>query len=232
MTRLRLGFVLLAIGGALSLPFRSGTVTGSAAVVSAVGGVSIGLGVLLWIQQGLSDPSLPDAESPDSEPAQRVGWRVDEALRASPTGSPVSEYRIRRILRRTLDTVLVERGGLSSDAAVERRRAGSWTDDPRAATFLGNSDVRPLSLRFRDWFVGDEFEANLRATVAEIDRLALELDRQRRAGPTGERVDDEPVDDDLGAGARPDSGRTAGAAISSREERGHPGTATEDEVVR
>lgn len=232
MTRLRLVFSLLAIGGAFVLPFLSGPVAGSASVVTAVGGASIGLGVLLWIQQGLTAPTFPDAESPVSEPARRVGWRVDEALRASPTGSSVSEFRIRRILRRTLDTVLVERGGLSSEAAMERRRAGSWTDDPRAATFLGNTDVRPLSLRFRDWFVGDEFRANLRATVAEIDRLAIELDRQRRAEPMGERVDDEPVGDGPGAVARPDIESTAGAAVPTREERGQSSTATEDEVAR
>lgn len=233
MTRLRIVLALLAVGAAFSLPLAVGSVTASTVVVTAAGGLSIVLGIILWIQQGTSDAALSGDRSTRSSSAERVGWRVDEALGASSAESRVSPFRIKRILRRTLDTVLVERGGLSSSEAVERRRAGSWTDDPRAATFLGDSDVRPASLRLRDWLVGDEFAANLRATVAEIDRLATELDGPRRTGPAGDGPSD-----GLGGGAPGTNGSagavrsSAGDGHSSGEERRTEDPTTETGVAR
>lgn len=233
MTRHRIVLALLAVGGAFSLPLAVGSVTASTVVVTAVGALSIGLGVILWIQQGASDVARPAAPSTGSASVDRVGWRVDEALRASPAESQVSPFRTKRILRQTLDTVLVERGGLSPAEAVERRRAGAWTDDPRAATLLGDSDVRPLSLRLRDWLVGDEFATNLRATVAEIDRLATELDGPRRTGPAGDGVRDGPgvgtPGTDGSAGA---AGSNAGTERPSREVLRTEDSVPESEVGR
>lgn len=230
MTRLRIVFALLAVAAAFALPLAVGSMTGTT-VVTAVGGFSIVLGVILWIQQGASDATLAGERSAESPSAERVGWRVDRSLRASSAESRVSPFRTKRILRRTLDTVLVERGGLSSSEAVERRRAGSWTDDPRAATFLGDSDVRPVSLRLRDWFIGDGFAANLRATVAEIDRLATELDGPRRTVGDGTR-------DGLGNGD-PGTGVGSGGAEGSAGVEQPPGAErrtedpmTETEVAR
>lgn len=189
----RIALVVGAISVIVAVPLVSGTSINSAPVGTALGIGSIVLGVVLWVQHGLSDSSNHDWKQPATEPTDRVGWQVDQRLDPS-TRPSTSPYRIRRSVRRSLDSVLVERGGLSTDDAQRHRYAGTWTTDPRAATFLGKTDVRPWSLRLRDWVTGDEFATNLQATVDEIDRLVTILEASSRSDPLLDAGWDDPDD--------------------------------------
>lgn len=216
MNRLSIGLGLAALVAAFAAALLPGPATELATTPVAVAGVgvaSIGLGALLWIQQGSSDRSPEPSRESSPETDVRVGRQIDAALRpSSPETLRRSPFGIRRRVRRTLETVLVERAGLSKAEAVERRRAGDWTANPRAATFLGEADARPWRMRARDWLYGDAFETNLRATIAELDRLVTDLERTHRVDTLW--AGDHRTDRDVGvgtSGARGAAGVDAGA---------------------
>lgn len=184
MNRLSVGLAVGAILAGLAVPVLPESATELATAPVAVTGVgvgSIGVGALLWLQQGWSDRSPALSRESDPPAADRVGRRIDTAVRSpTPDLTRHGKIGIRREVRETLETVLVERAGLAKAEAVDRRKAGSWTSNPRAATFLGESDVRPWRMRARDWLHGDAFQRNLEATVAELDRLVTDLERTHR----------------------------------------------------
>lgn len=110
-----------------------------------------------------------------------VGADIDDLVaavdgRVDPYSGLEASYAadVRRELRETVVTLLVDRRGWSAEEARRRLDAGSWTDDPRAASFLGDETVPdpPLGTQLRDWASGESFDRRVQATVAEIRRLA------------------------------------------------------------
>lgn len=191
MTRLAVSVGLGALLAAIVLQVVPGgppSLLQASAVVPAISAGAIGLGVLLWLQQGWSDDGSASLRPSETPSPDRVGHRIDDALTASSSvETRFSPLSIRRDLRETLETLLVERSDLSRAEARDRRRAGTWTADPRAATFVGQEDVRPWRLRLRDWLYGDGRKRNIHATIVELDSLATDRYGPQRTGSAGDR---------------------------------------------
>ncbi len=117
-----------------------------------------------------------------------VGGSVDRALadadEADPDQASWRRHRRRRdayqSLRNAAATVLVTRDGCDRSEALRRLDDGTWTDDPRAAWFLGSSDVSepPLSIRIRDWANGERYQRSVQATTAAIEAYETEAERR------------------------------------------------------
>ncbi|WP_226004438.1 DUF7269 family protein [Natrinema salinisoli] len=77
-------------------------------------------------------------------------------------------------LRPIAATAYANRAGLTEDDAMAAIEAGTWTDDARAAAFLGGDDgpSTPLWLWLVDLVsTADPFRRSLERTIAEIDRV-------------------------------------------------------------
>lgn len=100
---------------------------------------------------------------------RRMGWRVD----ARSAWQSRAARETREHLRNLTVRVLASETDLSEATAVERVADGTWTDDPRAAAFLGGDAApeRPVSVRVRDWLHGAAFRRQVEATVDELARL-------------------------------------------------------------
>lgn len=117
-----------------------------------------------------------------------VGGSVDRALAdaddADLNQTTWQRHRHRRdafqSLRDAAATVLVTRDGCERSEALRRLDEGTWTDDPRAAWFLGSSEVLepPLSIRIRDWANGERYQRGVRATTAAIEAYEAEAARR------------------------------------------------------
>lgn len=121
---------------------------------------------------------LPDYGDRTATETTTVGAAVDDPL-ATLTEDPESTTGPERV--RAAETVRLELHGLAVEtlAAVEncdrgtaarRVERGEWTDDPRAAAFLGGEDVPrvPVRLRVLDWVRGDPVARRAEATVVAI----------------------------------------------------------------
>lgn len=100
---------------------------------------------------------------------RRMGWRVD----ARSAWQSRAARETREHLRNLAVRVLVSETEWSESTAVDRIVDGTWTDDPRAAAFLGGESApeRPVSIRVRDWLHGESFRRQVEATVDELSRL-------------------------------------------------------------
>ncbi|WP_276271486.1 DUF7269 family protein [Haloarcula litorea] len=124
--------------------------------------------------------TFPDEpEAVDGEDRELVGGELDERLAA--IGGRVDRYDpleagyagdVRDRLRETAERTLAESAGYDADGAAEAVEHGTWTDDPRAAAFLGGGSVPdpPLRVQLRDWASGEAFDRRVAATLAEIRR--------------------------------------------------------------
>ncbi|WP_254863814.1 DUF7269 family protein [Halovivax gelatinilyticus] len=217
MRRLVLVFATGAILAAIALlvnPTDSTPAFVTPLVVTGVGLVTIVLGLAIWVQQGFV-PSVvgsPDAATnglterhgrPIPPPSSNiVGARIDRALRESSDVPRTARRRIEDDVRTAVETKLGETGDRSNSTIDELLREGTWTEDPRAATFLGEVDHRSRSVRYRDWLVGRRYERMLRATIDTIARL----DAAPEHGPVG----DGPRDGIASTGRRDSADRSAG----------------------
>ncbi|MFB6256734.1 MAG: hypothetical protein ABEH58_08450, partial [Haloplanus sp.] len=78
------------------------------------------------------------ADVEDGVPTPVPGDDVDELLGAAARAPlPDEEARLRRRLREVAVAAVARRDGVSRTAAAERVEAGTWTEDPVAAAFLG-----------------------------------------------------------------------------------------------
>lgn len=75
-------------------------------------------------------------------------------------------------IRETAIAVIAAAENCEPSEAARRIDAGTWTDDPRAAAFLGGARYAPLRVRIRDWASGDGYERWATHAVAEIEALA------------------------------------------------------------
>lgn len=102
------------------------------------------------------------------------GSNVDDGLGLSGNFElRARERRTRRattrnhVRRAAIETLRSE--GYTGKEARKRLEDGSWTDDPRAAAFLGTSDASvPLRMRISDWARGETFDRRVERTVSEL----------------------------------------------------------------
>ncbi|WP_267643659.1 DUF7269 family protein [Haloarchaeobius amylolyticus] len=99
-------------------------------------------------------------ELPDSK--SRTWWQSRERLEV--------EKQVRAV---ALD-VLQRSENWSREEAEAHLERGTWTDDPRAASYLGGEAAPdlPLKMQFYDWLSGEAFERHVTHTVDEIAERA------------------------------------------------------------
>ncbi|WP_424016523.1 DUF7269 family protein [Halorientalis pallida] len=100
--------------------------------------------------------SVDEALSRLSGPTRRESWSIND-----------DRWEVRSRVRDVAETVLVEHDRLDPKTASARLDDGSWTDDPRAAAFLGDA-TPPPTVRVVDWLSGRPFERRARAAVSEL----------------------------------------------------------------
>jgi len=112
---------------------------------------------------------LPEAIAGES-PAPLIGEGFDAALTAA-LSDPRRIEPIRADLRQLAIDALTQDGVTAADAE-EAVDEGTWTEDPRAAAFLGAGIDRPLELRLRDWLQADHSTTRqVRHTLAAIEEV-------------------------------------------------------------
>jgi uncharacterized repeat protein (TIGR01451 family) len=109
-----------------------------------------------------------------------TGRRIDSVLdhvrsRADPVGDRRRLHhdvdQIRTELQDIAAEAVADREGCARETADARVRDGSWTDDPYAASFLGETGRARLPVRRRvlDWLRGRHLPKRIEATVVAID---------------------------------------------------------------
>ena len=144
------------------------------------------------VGDGPADPGSESIELPASNPERAqgptrdaVGDRLDDQLERigglvdDADGKAYTAYKIRRSLRGLTVRVVSSAADCSTERAREHVDRGTWTDDVRAAAFVGGDSApsRPLTVRVRDWASGDAFDRQVTATVEELAALAGVDDR-------------------------------------------------------
>jgi hypothetical protein len=188
--------------GALVLGLVAAFVPGAGAVVARTVGVVVGspvIVVLVTLAGGLyglfhlyRTGSTESVENPlvDLDPERAhysshsiSGEDIDQSVEAVGGELPESEakdwwtYREKNDVQSALETVsvrvLASEHDVSAAAAEELVASGEWTQDPRAAAFLGaDAPDLPLKLQFVDWLSGEAYQRRVEATVDEIARHA------------------------------------------------------------
>lgn len=173
------------------------------AVVPLLALVAAGYGVTVLATAGGDPPARRAPVTTREEPTStdRVGADIDAALDALDTDdeSPWTRANARRMLRSELRRSAVaalSARGHSREEAERLLDAGAWTDDRRAAAFLGGEHL-PLSVRIRDWASG---EGARRRAEAAVEALADLTEHGAADGPVSERPDRRPAGELFGDG--------------------------------
>lgn len=117
----------------------------------------------------------PAPERAYYEEYRTAGRAIDSVLGADREEAAKFDARRRDArgrIREAAVSVVGADEGIDRETAAERIAAGTWTDDPRAAAFLGGRDLAPLGVRIRDWASGRRFERWATRAVAEIEARA------------------------------------------------------------
>lgn len=171
-----------------SLADAGTTATLRAAIpVAAVGVALVGLyGVVSRDHSERRDSGAPvelptvDPESKQGPEQTVVGAEIDDVLdridgRVDPYDGLEASYAadVRRRLRKTVERTLIRRTDMGPDEARAAVEDGTWTEDRRAASFVGGDRVADpsLGLQLRDWASGEGFDRSVDATIEEIRRL-------------------------------------------------------------
>ena len=96
--------------------------------------------------------------------------RIAEASLTDHYGDAVASDR----LTEAATAAVAADAGVDEETAAERVASGEWTDDPRAAAYLGEDGTPtvPPGMRLRDWFAGERRPRQVRAAVREVQRRA------------------------------------------------------------
>ncbi|MFC4541063.1 DUF58 domain-containing protein [Halosolutus amylolyticus] len=160
----------MVVPGLLPVPVgdRAVPITGGLVLLYAV-----------YVRRSGGRTAIRRASTPDPEvrvPTPTPGDDVDGALKQFLTARAVySSTRTRRGLRAAAITVLTRYGDCTEDEARTRVDEGTWTADPRAAAFLGDTDgpSRTIAGRLRDRVAGgSQYDRNIRHTVDAIAAVA------------------------------------------------------------
>ena len=96
------------------------------------------------------------------------GLRLSENLGLEPRERRSRRATTRRHVRRGAIEMFRSEGDTKVEA-TERLEDGSWTDDPRAAAFLGASNASiPLRTRISDWARGETFDRRAERAISEL----------------------------------------------------------------
>lgn len=141
----------------------------------------------------------PDAELPAAAPPP--GADLHDALSAFTDARRLSRAPVRAGLRAAAGTVLARYEGLSAGDATRRLDRGTWTDDPYAAAFLGDTGL-PFAGRIRTFLSRESpTERGVRRTV---DAIADVAGLQPRTSGDGSATD--PESHDFGTSGTPADG--------------------------
>ncbi|WP_128478862.1 DUF7269 family protein [Halorussus pelagicus] len=108
------------------------------------------------------------------EEHRTTGEQIDSVFNANREDTRKFSSRRRTAqnrIRETAIAVVADAERIDEERAAERISAGSWTDDPRAAAFLGGRHLAPLRTRIRDWASGERFERWATHAVEAIDAI-------------------------------------------------------------
>ncbi|WP_276300204.1 DUF308 domain-containing protein [Halorussus lipolyticus] len=227
------GIVAVAVG--LLFVFQPGLAsaigTGYAAV-TMIGLLALIQGIRVVRSRQATD--LRAAETPDVETVESMptpGDEFDETVAELRSGPRRVLIRERADLRDALEeaalTAVADRENCSRDEAADLLDAGTWTDDPHAATFLGGSDAPspPLLDRMKIAASGESpFQFRIRRTADAVARAAgVEAD----ASDGGGRSDGGGGSDGSG---RSGTGRTGGDGTDSDESATRAGDGPTDDA--
>ncbi|WP_435181587.1 DUF7269 family protein [Halorussus sp. AFM4] len=150
-----------------------------------------------------------------------AGHDVDAVFDVDPDEADALASGRRKAHKRILQTaisVVADVENVDRETAADLVGSGAWTDDPRAAAFLGRRNYAPLRTRIRDWASGEHFERWAGHAVAEIEALDRDdvsgrerIEARERPETTG--TDETPTVEDPTDVFGP--GVTAGAADES-----------------
>lgn len=136
-----------------------------------------------WIRRGVDPLVNADPEVAVERDVSVAGEDFDRVVEptASPSGGSGSVARNR--LRALARDVEARRRRVSVDEAARLIDEGSWTDDARAAAYLGTDDAPavPLVQRLQDYLRAEPTE---RRSVRHA-LSAIEANRERGTGPSG-----------------------------------------------
>lgn len=129
-----------------------------------------------WVQSDDTDVGLPDPDDEAESGTDLVGSEVDYVLeQLEAVDETVTRYQrqdAEAAIRSVAVDVLRSENGYDLEECKAALEAGSWTDDPRAATYLGADVQRPVRIRVIDWVAGDPYRRQVDATVAELAAIA------------------------------------------------------------
>lgn len=210
--------VVPGVGGAVASVL--GGVFGGPLVVFVGGLLAGGYGLLNLYRTGQAepDPAPLSGLSPERahySAAAVSGEEVDESVDAVGGELPESAARdwwtyrerndVQTTLRELAVDVLASEHDVSRAGAADMIAVGSWTDDDRAAAFLGGDAAAtlPLRVQFLDWLSGRAYQRRVEATVDAIARHAglpagdagADDERPRTATASALPVNDPQADD-------------------------------------
>lgn len=104
------------------------------------------------------DDTIENVDGTLTEPRPSEWWQVRD------------RQTVEGEIRAVAIDVLTRTESCSIDEAAEMLESGTWTTDPRAASFLGGSEAPdpPLRLQFYDWLSGEAYDRHVEHTVDEI----------------------------------------------------------------
>jgi hypothetical protein len=183
------------------VPFPDLTQLVPPAVVPLLALVAAGYGVKVLATAAGEPPARtrPVTAREDDADGTRVGADIDGAFDAldaddETAWSTMNAQRVLRSeLRRAAVTALEARGH-TRDEAERLVDTGAWTEDRRAASFLGDVHL-PLRTRVRDWASG---EGERRRAEAAVEQLAAMTDSPDLTDRLPERRDRQPAGELLG----------------------------------
>lgn len=173
------GLLAAALGIAFAVaPGLAAGVGASQVLVTLVGAFALVQGVRALqarrrgeLQQ--LDPPTPEESTAIPVPGDDLDERIARLRSVRRSASERAEVRNR--LTETAVAALMRRENCSRETAVERVTAGTWTDDSRAAAFLGDETVPapPWRVTALDVLVpGSRFQRRARHTIDAIVALA------------------------------------------------------------
>ena len=120
--------------------------------------------------------ALPAPDDDGGSDDRLVGDDVDAALAAlgdtDRAGNGWKRVDVeKRVRGLAVDVLRAETDG-GADEVAAALDSGAWTDDPRAAAYLGDDVALPVRIRVADWASGDPHRRKVEATVAELAAVA------------------------------------------------------------
>lgn len=174
---------VVAVGLGVAMLYSSqlaGTIGADYVVVKAIGLLALVQGLRIVYARKRTDIDQGETPDPETTPTMRTpGTEFDETIGSLHLKSRRNFYETQNAVRERLAesavSVLMHRENYSEEEARERLDAGTWTDDPYAASFLAESNVQ--STPWREWFRGilsdqTSFQRQAHRTADAISRRA------------------------------------------------------------